>query len=802
MATGSGKTVIMASLILDLYKRGYNKFVFFVNRGNIVQKTIENFTNPGSSKYLFASTISISGQTPNIRAVDTLISANSNDIQILFTTIQKLHGDLFTPMEGRITLEDLSEEKIILLSDEAHHINAWTTGSRLNNAEKLEKNTWEQSIQRIFNQNQDNMLMEFTATIDVSNKEISDKYHELLIYKYDLKQFRNDKYSKDIKLYGVHDDIAERMLQAVLISQYRLMIAEKHGLLLKPVILFKSRRIADSHINYELFISIIRNLNLAKLKEVLSVNSDALKKLANYLSTHNVDMEAFISEIKMAFSPERLANVNDEKEADEIQVDINRLEDEDNQIRVVFAVDKLNEGWDVLNLFDIVRLYKERDGAYSRGGEYKPGKTTTSEAQLIGRGARYWPFIVKGSQAVDQRKYDQDLENELRILEELYYHSPRDTDYLIEIRAALVNSGMMDQKDPKTIILALKDSFLNKTIYKTGHIYLNRLQDNPHADKLTAEDYLRDLKQLEIRLPTHFTSIDNVFDEAEISREITSSKEYIVADIPGHIISKAFDRRYKFFNFSVLKSYLPQLKTKDEFSNQLLKIRLKVSGPKNAILKPTNALWLRIADDALAQLQKVIETKDAPKIGSKEFTAEPLKNIFGAEKKIIVESAEGSSGIAMSVETGDLHLDLRTRDWYVYQDDYGTSYEKRLVQLIDSMVDKLKKKWDDLYLIRNEKEFKIFSFKDGAAFMPDYVLFLKKRGQKADTFYVFMEPKMEKLAIAEKWKEDFLLDLEDYAIPVDEFNNKVQGVKILGMPFYQPGYHLEFEESLKGKILK
>src|ERR1035437_5252971 len=43
MATGSGKTVIMAALILDLYKRGYSRFVFFVNRDNIIQKTIENF---------------------------------------------------------------------------------------------------------------------------------------------------------------------------------------------------------------------------------------------------------------------------------------------------------------------------------------------------------------------------------------------------------------------------------------------------------------------------------------------------------------------------------------------------------------------------------------------------------------------------------------------------------------------------------------------------------------------------------------------------------------------------------------
>jgi superfamily II DNA or RNA helicase len=51
-ATGSGKTVMMAGLILYLYEQGYRNFLFFVNRGQIVEKTKDNFINPFSSKYL------------------------------------------------------------------------------------------------------------------------------------------------------------------------------------------------------------------------------------------------------------------------------------------------------------------------------------------------------------------------------------------------------------------------------------------------------------------------------------------------------------------------------------------------------------------------------------------------------------------------------------------------------------------------------------------------------------------------------------------------------------------------------
>ena len=53
MATGSGKTLIMAGLILYLYQKGYRNFLFFVNRSQIVEKTKDNFINKSSSKFLF-----------------------------------------------------------------------------------------------------------------------------------------------------------------------------------------------------------------------------------------------------------------------------------------------------------------------------------------------------------------------------------------------------------------------------------------------------------------------------------------------------------------------------------------------------------------------------------------------------------------------------------------------------------------------------------------------------------------------------------------------------------------------------
>ena len=44
------------------------------------------------------------------------------------------------------------------------------------------------------------MLLEYTATIDIENRAIFEKYKDKVIFRYDPKGFRNDGYSKDVKV--------------------------------------------------------------------------------------------------------------------------------------------------------------------------------------------------------------------------------------------------------------------------------------------------------------------------------------------------------------------------------------------------------------------------------------------------------------------------------------------------------------------------------------------------------------------------------------------------------------------------
>jgi len=72
----------------------------------------------------------------------------------------------------------------------------------------------------------------------------------------------------------------------------------------------------------------------------------------------------------------------------------------------------------------------------------------------------------------------------------------------------------------------------------------------------------------------------------------------------------------------------------------------------------------------------------------------------------------------------ELQYDVETADWYAYSENYGTSEEKRFVKYIASQIDDLKAKYEgpEIYLIRNELDYWLFSPQDGRRFSPDYML--------------------------------------------------------------------------------
>ncbi len=800
MATGSGKTLVMAANILQLYKQGYCNFIFFVNSVNIIEKTKDNFLNPLSEKYLFAPKIKFGEKEVFVKEVQNFEAVSPEDINILFTTIQGLHTRLNYPRENALTYEDFSDKEIVLISDEAHHLQTITKKSR----EEIElERSWEYTVERIFKSNPKNILLEFTATIDLSNPNIAQKYEDKIIFQYDLKQFRLDKYSKEIEVLQADLEPTDRALQAVILSQYRRKIAEKNRLYLKPVILFKSKSIKESKENYDNFLRKIRNLSSKDIEEISSrAKGTDLEKAFNYFQKENITFDNLIRELQEDFAEEKVMLLDSENIDEEKQLKLNSLENRNNEIRAIFAVNMLNEGWDVLNLFDIVRLYDTRDGKYVHG-KYKPGNTTMGEAQLIGRGARYYPFQLDETQDKYKRKFDDDTENELRIIETLHYHSAHNPDYISEIKTTLKEIGIIPDMHFQ-MDLFIKPEFKKTEFWKEGIIFINDRVANQRTEIFSLDDAKIE-RSYQYQLKTGEIREEIILAEGEetkpIKAIIRSKMKYKPSDFGENIIRSVLDR-FEFYKFEILRRYFPHIKSVREFitsDNYLGGVEVEVSGPKDKLNKITPSERLEIALFVIKNIAEKAKVSTSEFVGTKLFKARLLQQIF-RDKKIKIDIDEVNNKELKGVN-------LAEKDWYAQNEFYGTEEEQNFINFIDGFIEKLRQKYSDIALLRNEKFFQIFDFNEGRPFEPDFIMILKKKNKVISIYQIFIEPKGDQFkdnkgrfeGSKEGWKQDFLLELENKADTDLKIENK--HFKLIGLPFYNEKLKKEFEEALQSKTL-
>ena len=624
MATGSGKTLIMAGLILYLYEKGYRNFLFFVNSTNIIEKTKDNFLNPRAAKYLFSQDVRFEGKPVTVTQVDNFDGVNENDINICFTTIQQLHTDMTSEKENALTYENFAEQQIVLLADEAHHINVSTKSQQ--GMELFE--SWENTVERIFNSNDANLLLEFTATHDYETPTMVEKYRNKVINRYDLINFRNDKFSKEVVL--VHSDLDQdsRILQALILNQYKQEVAAKNNINLKPVILFKAQRtITQSQENKENFHKLIDGLTASQIGNIRRSGLEIVQRAFRFFDENNISAEGLAQRLKSEFQEAYCLSVNDENEKKNYQMQVNTLEDKDNPIRAIFAVQKLNEGWDVLNLFDIVRCYEARDS-----GKGKIGKTTISEAQLIGRGARYFPFVLPDHPDRFRRKFDEELNHELRVLEELHYHSIHDSRYISEIRTALIEQGMMDER-MVTRELKLKKEFKKTQFYKYSVIWLNDQvpKDYQHVQSF---DDLANLsvkqKNYEHIIPTGSAGATAAMvDDTTQVQQNDDAQDIPVIDIEQNIVRTAIARN-PFFTFASLKRYCPHLTSVSEFmtsENYLGGLAITFKGNLSHLEKNRSAK-LSACQGLLSQIETEIREQVTEYQGTKHFQPKQVHDVF------------------------------------------------------------------------------------------------------------------------------------------------------------------------------
>lgn len=715
------------------------------------------------------------GREVYVKEIENIDEADEENICIKFVSIQKLTTDLFTNIrENGLCFDDFENRKVALVGDEAHHNNA---------------DVWGNVVEQIHSKNLGNILLEFTATTDYEDKKIAEKYKDKVLFRYDLRQFREDRFSKEINLLRSEFDEKGRIIQALVLNYYRQALAARHGINLKPVILFKAKKtIAESERNKTHFHKLIGELTAADLEYVSDATTVPLVRRAFvFFAASGISLQEVVDRLKYFFKPENCLSANDDREKEKNQLLLNSLEDSDNPIRAIFAVQKLNEGWDVLNLFDIVRLY---EGQNTGGSNKSIGKTTISEAQLIGRGARYFPFRIDEGQDKYRRKYDRTTD-ELKVLEELVYHTKEDSRYVSELKKALVQEGIADaDEELVTRTLRLKDSFKATDFYKSGHVVFNKKVRKDFSRIYSFKDLNVAKVNLRFSLSSGVGMISSVFDEKD-TKMVYAEKDVSVSEMPRNVVRYALTAK-PFFLFSQLRRYFPHMKSIKELAESIDFLggcAITFRGTTERLNHITNCDYLKAINALLDTIESDVKQNVTEYEGS-AYIHKFFHDIF-TDKEIHVNKKDNRADGQEEV-VGD-------KPWYVYNANYGTSEEKEFVKMFARRYAVISARYKDVYLVRNEQTLKIFDEK-GRAFEPDFLLFCRPQQDEQCVLQIFIEPKGEQLLLKDKWKEDFLKQLRDQS-----GNNILQidtdRYIITGVPFYNSKNEKFFDESLK-EVLK
>jgi type III restriction enzyme len=228
-------------------------------------------------------------------------------------------------------------------------------------------------------------------------------------------------------------------------------------------------------------------------------------------------------------------------------------------------------------------------------------------------------------------------------------------------------------------------------------------------------------------------------------------------------------------------------------------VEIEISGPREKLSKLTAHEKIETALFVIKEISEQARTKTSEFVGTNLFKAKLLREIFH-DKKIKIDIDE--------VRNNQLEdINLADKNWYAQNEFYGTDEERNFIAFIDGFIEKLRQKYSDIALLRNEKFFQVFGFNDGQAFEPDFVMFLKKRNHAISIYQIFIEPKGNLFIDSkggfenskEGWKQKFLLELESRADT--DFKLENTEFKLIGLPFYNEQLKRDFEEALENKIL-
>jgi type III restriction enzyme len=577
-------------------------------------------------------------------------------------------------------------------------------------------------------------------------------------------------------------------------------------------VLFRSKTIVESAQDYEEFLDLTSNIVSSDFDFLKSIGDQIFQSTKNnlnengksrteqvilFIKDNNINFgeiaefirDNFVSKNTIITNSKTNKTQKEKTDADTEKL-LNSLEDKNNNIRAIFTVDRLTEGWDVLNLFDIVRLYQ---GQNAGGSDKKTPESTTKEKQLIGRGVRYFPFAFN-DKIKNKRKFDDDLNHELRILEELFYYTyDEESRYISHLKDELRKDGFIrDDRVMKTF--SLKPEFVASDFYKNSKIWYNEKMPNPNRQKKSLIDIQKyfvlkyKIRGLELNeLEIDFDKPDDITKLSLQEKGLTTITIQF-KDIEKHIFRKSLSVKSKqggsLFRFQKLKIELNIESLEDLQQPHFLgDFAINIVVNKNTKVEDIGSQdMLGIANKFLDTVFAELHNNIATHRGG-DFIAGSFAQHFGEPKvKSIVETQKDDS----------VALD---NQWYILDGFVGTSEEKGMVNFIKESIGNLEQKYKEVYLLRNEEVYKIYDFDQGRGFQPDFLLFLK--GNDKLQYQIFIEPKGGHLLEHDDWKQKFLLQISAKYGLGNIIRTENPSYRLIGLPFYNHKSNTEFEKEFE-----
>ena len=344
--------------------------------------------------------------------------------------------------------------------------------------------------------------------------------------------------------------------------------------------------------------------------------------------------------------------------------------------------------------------------------------------------------------------------------------------------------------------LKLKQPFTRTDFYKYGVVWLNarRPKDYRHVNSfndlgVTRRNYVH-------RIATGQGDAQAVFEtdgQAPMVHD-ENRRDAKVGNLGRNIVQAAIARN-PFFTLASLKRYFPHLTSIREFitsEDYLGGLEITFEGNLYGLDEDPEEK-LAAVSGLLSEIESEVREQITDYEGTKEFRRNWVHEVF--KDKVLKFSADNILG---EDDSQFAHF-VSSRDWFANNTIYGTSEEKAFVRMLDRFIIQLEEQYDEIYLLRNEGHFAIYSFSDGSAFQPDFALFLREKNGEMSIYQLFIEPKGAHLREHDRWKEKFLAEITfQFKGRRLEFNNKKY--RLIGVPFYNNEDENEFRQALESVL--